>query len=141
MTSDELATYLAGAGLGLTLGTNLFSSPFPAASAVVVPDLAVAVVDSPGEDPIGSFGPSLSSVDVERPEALILVRGGRDAVEAAKAKAYAVWKKLRRLGDVEISGTRYLAVAAKTPYLLGYDESKRPIYAIVCDVWKEESAA
>jgi hypothetical protein len=141
MTSDELAAYLAGAGLGLTLGTDLFSSPFPAASTVTVPDLAVAVVDTPGEDPIGSFGESLSPADVERPEVMVFVRGGRDAVEAAKAKAYAVWKKLRRLGDVEISGTRYLAVVAKAPYLLGYDESKRPVYTIVCDVWKEESAA
>ncbi len=141
MTSDELAAYLAGAGLGLTLGTDLFSSPFPASSAVPVPDLAVAVVDTGSDESIGSFGASLSAVDVERPEVMVFVRGARDAVEVAKAKAYAVWKKLRRLGPVTLSGVLYHNVAARPPHLLGYDENKRPVYEILCDVWKEESAA
>lgn len=141
MTSDELAVYLAGAGLGLTVGTNLFSSPFPASSTIPVPDLAVAVVDTGGDESIGSFGASLSAVDVERPEVMVFVRGGRDYVEAAKAKAYAVWKKLRRLGPLSLSGVLYYNVAASTPRLIGHDENKRPVYGIVCDVWKEESAA
>ncbi len=141
MTSDELAAYLAGAGLGLTLGTDLFSSPFLAASAVPVPDLAVAVVDTGGDEAIGSFGGSLSAVDVERPEVMVYVRGARDNAEAAKAKAYAAWKKLRRLGPVTLSGVLYHNVAASMPRLVGHDDNKRPVYAIVCDIWKEESAA
>lgn len=136
MVADEIAAYLAGAGLGLVAGTNLYSVPFPASA----PDLSVAVIDDDaGPEPLGSFGPSLSAVDVERPELLLLVRGARDDGEAAKAKAYAVYKALRRLGPVTLSGVVYHHVAARPPHFVAFDANNRPIYSFVCDIWKAES--
>jgi len=136
MVADEIAAYLAAAGLGLVAGTNLHSVPFPASA----PDLSVAVIDDEaGAESLESFGPSLSPVDVERPELLLLVRGPRDGGEAAKALAYAVYKALRRLGPVTLSGVLYHHVGARPPHFLAFDANNRPIYSFVCNVWKAES--
>jgi hypothetical protein len=134
---SEIATYLAGAGLGLTLGTNLFDAPFP--EAPEVPDAAVCLVDWGSVPSLPTYGPSLSPPSMERPQVKVIVRDGRDKVAAARTTAYAVYKKLRRLGPVTLSGVVYHNIDADVPAWLGRDENKRPRFHFDLDVWKAES--
>jgi hypothetical protein len=132
---NELATYLAAAGLGLTPGGNLFEVPFPE----FAPDIAVSLVDPESGEVIGSFGASLSAYDVEIPDLVVMIRGARDGLEAARTKAQEVYKKLRRLGPANLSGVEYLDVEAKPPHLAGYDANERPVFSFSCKVFKAES--
>ena len=135
MLADEVATYLAAAGLGLTVGVDLFTLPWPATA----PDLAVSLVESDAGPSEQHFGPSLSAPQVERPGLTVMVRGGRDAAETARAKAHDTYKRLRRLGPVTLSGVLYHHVDAEPPQFLDFDDNGRPVFVFRCDVWKEES--
>lgn len=135
MVAAELATYLAGAGLGLTVGTNLFSFPFP----TTAPDTAVCLVEW-GSVPVPqNFGESLSPPSHERPQVKVIVRDARDAVGAARTQADAIYKKLRRLGPVTLSGVLYHNVYADLPAFLSLDENMRPRFHFDLDIWKQES--
>lgn len=135
MVSDDLAAYLASAGLGLTLGTNLFSVAFPPKS----PDQAVCIVEWGADRAEQTFGASLSAVAVERPALKVIVRDGKESAAAAKTLAYAVYKKLRRLGPVTLSSVNYLNVEAEVPAALGQDENERHRYHFDLRVHKDEA--
>lgn len=133
----EIATYLAGAGLGLTLNTSVFDVPIPEKG----PDAAVGILEAGGESDLGGFGESLSASEMERPRFVVAIRGSRDGGTAARALAEAVRKKLRRLGPATLSGTLYHDVACEPiagPY---YDQNGRPRYVIACAAHKAESAS
>ena len=75
MLVDEVATYLAGAELGLTLtppNPNLFTEPFPLGG----PDAAVCLIvwDT---DTIETFGESLSAPSMEVQQFKVIARDGR----------------------------------------------------------------
>ena len=97
------------------------------------------LVDRPG-DQEHAFGDSLSAVDVERPQIKVIVRGKKNGAGAARQKAHDVWKKLRRLADVTLSGTRWINVEAESPQWLGLDENELPRWHFDLSVEKEESA-
>ena len=134
MLPDEIGTYLAGAGLGLTLGVNLYVLPFPETS----PDAAVCLVEFDGRT-VGTFGASLSAAAVEEPSFKVIVRDGRDNGLQARQKADAVYKALRRLGPVTLSGVLYHNLKADLPQWLGYDENNRSRYHFDVQAWKAES--
>jgi len=94
MLGDEIATYLAGAGLGLTLsssGTQVYGVPFPAEA----PDTAACVIEYGGLAPYDAFGPSLSAPVFERPRFQIVCRDAQDRIAACRALILAVEKTLR----------------------------------------------
>jgi len=136
MLADEVGTYLAAAGLGLTVGTNLFTKPFPGAAAV---DPNVSLHALAGDAPEGTFGPSGSSYAFERPELLVTVRGARDGIEAAETLAQAIYKALRRLGPVTLSNVLYHNIDATPPAFVAFDANQRPLFSVTCRIWKDES--
>jgi hypothetical protein len=135
---DEIGNYLAGASLGLTVGTNLFYVPIPDAA----PDPAVGILETPGAPSAGAFGVSLSAPAFEYPRFVVIVRGGRDTVSTARTLAESIHKKLERLGPVTLAGTVYFDVrAAQPPFGPDYDKNERPVYRAVYEATKERSVA
>lgn len=133
MVVDEIAAYLAGAGLGLTLGTNLFTVPFP----VTAPDQAVAIDVYASQPADRTFGPSLTQPLGEHPEFNVFVRDARENAQAAQTLAYQIFRKLDFLGPVTLSGIVYRDVRAVggEPKFMAFDQNMRPIYTmtLVCD--------
>ena len=136
MLPVEVGTYLAGAGLGLTLGTNLFMVPFPAGS----PDACACFAEWGTEDALRAMGPSLGAPVAEQPRFKVMVRGSRDGAQAARTLAGNIHKKLDHLGEITLSGTRYLNIVAEQPQFLSFDDNDRPRYHFDCEVIKERSA-
>lgn len=137
MLLDELATYLAGAGLGLTAGTSVFSAPIPDTCSV----LAVGMVALPGDRPVRTFSASLASNLMERPGVQVVVRGVENGITAAATKAKMVYEALSNLGPVTLSGVRYYDVqpegGIQGPY---FDEAtNRPRYLMNFSVHKDPS--
>jgi len=133
MTPDEVATYLAGAGLGLTLGVDLFDVPYP----VLAQDRAVAIDIYNSLPADRTFGPSLTQPLGEHPEFNVFVRDARGNDAAAKTLAYAVFRKLDFLGPVTLSGVLYRDIRAigGEPKFLAFDDNQRPVYSMtfLCD--------
>lgn len=136
MVSDEIATYLAGAGLGLTLGTNLYDVPFPIGPGQ--PDAAVAVMEPPVEEKAeDTFGGSLAAEAISKPHFRIEVRDKDPG--AAKTTMWSVFKKVRNL-SATLSGVRYLQIdSLGQPAFLKFDDNQRAIYYAEFRAWKEES--
>ena len=138
MLVDEIGTYLAGAGLGLTLAApspNLFTTPFP----LNAPEAAVCLVSLTGTVH-GTFGVSLSAPAIADERWKVIVRDTRERAQAAQTLAQAIYKKLRRLGPVQLSGVQYHNVKAELPAFLNFDDNQRPMYHFDCEAWKDESA-
>jgi len=135
MLADEVCTYLAAAGLGLTQGTNLFTAPFPDGA----PDTGACLIDTPGEKGEDVFGGSLSPEAVELPHFQVLVRAKDPA--AARQLAWNVMKMLRNFQGT-LSGVRYLRIerVSALPFFLKSDENHRYYYVGNYRAWKEESA-
>jgi hypothetical protein len=134
---DEVAAYLASAGIGLTTASpnpNLFTNPFPLGG----PDEAVCLVPW-NTTTVDTFGESLSAPAMEVQSFKVISRGKKDKAKAAETKAYAVYKKLRRLGPVTLSGVKYHHIEAQPPIWLSDDETGRPRYHFDAVAWKAES--
>lgn len=127
MLEPEIVTYLAAEGFG-TADTDLFAAPFPHDA----PDAAVCItpLGGPSQE---TFGESLSAAAFDEPEFQVIVRGGRNAIGAARTKAQQIRNKLHRLGPVTLSGTLYHNVNAGLVNWLRYDEEGRPLYSIRCE--------
>lgn len=138
MLGTEIVAHLAGAGLGLTAGTNLFSVPFPESAQ----DDVVSVVTYGGGASERSFGPSLQApaaeVDVRFQ---VMVRSGRDGAATAEALADAIYKKLDGLGPLSLSGVLYHDVVSTDgpPKFLSFDDNNRPRYYMNFAATKERS--
>jgi hypothetical protein len=135
--TDEIAGYLVTTGLGLTTAPpnpNLFAGPFPLGG----PDEAVCLVPW-NTSTVDTFGESLSAPAMEMQNFKVISRGKRDKAKAAETKAYAVYKKLRRLGPVTLSGVKYHHIEAQPPIWLSDDETGRPRFHFDCTAFKAES--
>jgi hypothetical protein len=132
----EVGDYLASAGLGLTVGTNLRYVPLTDAD----PDPAVALLETPGEPDAGTFGASLSASAFQLPRMLVIVRGSRNGASTARTLAKSVYDKLHRLGPVTLSGTTYYDVRAEQqPFGPDYDRNERPVYRFTIAATKAPS--
>lgn len=137
MFADEVATYLAAAGIGLVAGVSVFSGPIPDSCSV----LAVGMVELSGDRPIRTFGASLAPDLVQRPGLQLVVRGVENGSSVARAKAKQVYDKLAGLGPVTLSGVLYLDVQPEGgiagPY---FDEAtNRPRFLMNFRVHKDPS--
>ena len=122
MLLADVGNYLAGSGLGLTLGVNLFQVPFPAASQ----DAAVCIVETPGEEDEFGSGPSLDPPALERPRFQVIARDDPQNALACRTLIEDVRQKLNNLGPVTLGTTVYHHVKATTPvFYLGPDQNER----------------
>lgn len=120
--SEDVAALLesSAAGLGLTVGTDLFVAAEPD-----TPDACVTVYDSPG------FGPDPAVADYHRPGVMVRVRGVRGGYRAAYAVALAVLEYFHTLRQQTVAGTRYVAFWAETDVNpVGVDERERPLFTV-----------
>jgi hypothetical protein len=124
MMIDDIATYLAGQGIG-TVGTNLFKGMLPAS-----PDNCVALFEYGGERPdlVGTY--------VERPKLNVRVRN--TSYSAGRSACGSIIEDLHTVGDTTLSGTRYLYIMAlQSPIYLGRDGHERAEWSINFQVVKE----
>lgn len=129
----EVTTYLAAQGLGLTVGAtgNLFNVPFPASA----PQAAVCLRESPGGEAIRCFGASLAAPVCEQRGLQILTRDVSTGFAAAQSLANNINSVLDSIGDVTLTGTRYLNIVARhTPFYLGEDENGRHVFSQNFDI-------
>lgn len=122
MLLADIGTHLAGSGLGLTLGVNLFQVPFPAAS----PPAAVCLVETPGEEDEFGAGPSLDLPALERARFQVITRDDPQNALASRNLAEDIRQKLNNLGPVTLGITVYHHVKATSPvFYLGPDQNER----------------
>ena len=138
MLSAEVAHYLAAQALGLVVGTNLFSAPWPDTA----PDAAACVIVYDGDPPSHAAGASLAAPVFETLRFKVMVRGARDAVAVAEALADGIYKKLDGLAEGQLGSpaVRYLLVRAMGGVeFLRLDTNSRPIYHCDFEARKERS--
>ena len=132
-TADEIAQYLADNAIG-TQATDLFVGSLPA-----TPGDAIAVLESGGLPPEGSFGAATASL-FERPRIQIIVRWSD--YEAARNKIEAIFKLLEKVSHTSLGTTRYLRIAAvQSPMFIGRDGTDRFLLSCNFQITKELSAA
>lgn len=134
MLLDELATFLAGQGLGV-VATDIFKGIMPDAP-VDVP--VVAVFETPGDPP--SYVLSPTNIQLENPRIAVWVRGTEHDYDTARRKSQDAHDALDTIRNSTLSGTRYLSVKPlQQPFLLERDQGDRPIFAFNAEVTKVPS--
>lgn len=137
MTLPEIGTHLAAAGLGLTVGTSLFYGPVPDR-----PDTGPLVGLLPyaaGRASEQRFG--ASDLAYEWPRIQVVVRGAVDGLEAALRTAQDVYKTLGKVNAQTLSSAFYHRITClQPPYLLRYDDHRRPLLVFNIEAEKEVSA-
>jgi len=118
MLLDDIATYLEGAGLGLTIGTNLWKVPVPEMASQST-GIQVAIIEYGGRPSIRAMGPSLGAPVAEVARFNIGVIGQLEDFANTRTKAEDIYRALDNLADQTLGTTRYLLVSALQP----------PIYA------------
>lgn len=132
---DDLGTFLQTAGVG-TLATDLFLGIMPGE-----PDTCVALIESPGDDPVSVMTRTASKPPVERPSISILCRGAKDDHNAPRVEAESIYAVIHNVVDNTLSGTRYLSIEARQPpFSIGRDENGRSLIGFNVDIWKEPNA-
>lgn len=123
-TASDLATVLAGAGLGLVLGTNLFIGPLRAADEEAVADEAVFVLGTGGEQEPYLAGGKKTMIEAS---VQTLIRGKPSDFESAQNLAFGVFEALNL---TQPAG--YVSVIARegAPYFLGPDGTGRPLFTL-----------
>ena len=126
MLLDELASHLQSAGIG-TVGTTLFKGALPLDTPhVAVQDALVALIETAGLPPVQTLEQPPSRY--EQPVVQIVSRGVPYGYVHARQKAQDAWEALDGLGNVTLSGTRYLWIhALQSPFWLRSDELNRPV--------------
>lgn len=137
MTLTELGVYLAGASLGLTVGTNLFYGPVqdrPETTALV--GLLPYFGSRPSE---GQFG--AAALAYEWPRVQVNVRGVPDGLEGALTMAESVYQALGQVQAQTLSTTFYHQITClQPPYVLRYDAHRRPLVVFNVQIEKRVSA-
>ncbi|GEL75208.1 hypothetical protein [Myxococcus virescens] len=128
MTQDpesDVATFLAGAGLSLVVGTNLFKGPVRPASDVI-PQACVFVRVDAGAEPEPYLGGrttgSVYEADVE-----VLIRGEPDRYDAPRQVARAVLVALQK---ASLPGYFSCVVAQSQPDYLDQDDNQCHEFAV-----------
>ena len=125
----DVGTYLAAAGLSLTVGTNLFYGRLPDS-----PDKCVAIYESNGATPIETMSDN-TEPPVVHPGLQVLAR---DAAYAdAQSLAEDVWQKLTLVTNETLTSTLYLRVApVQQPAPIERDSQDRVLFSCNFDVLK-----
>jgi len=134
MLGDEIAAYLANAGLGLSLtstsGGRIFAVPFPPDS----PDSASCVIEYGGSANVDAFGPSLAAPVLQQIRFQVLARDHSNNQLACRSLAEQIYMHLRHFSGV-LSGstggsvTYAFVKCIVPPFFLKFDENQRCIWA------------
>lgn len=123
---EDLRTYLASAGLGLTAGTNLFVSDMP-----TTPDACVCLFDYGGTPP--QF--FLDGTRLERPSVQVAVRAA--TLATARSTMDSVVTKMMALTGATVSGKNWVqCLPNQSPFFLRRDEKERPWVVCNFDIMK-----
>lgn len=118
----DVATFLAAAGLGLTLGTNLFSTEQEIPAEPTVPAVFVRPAGGPPPAPYLGVGKSDHLLQLS-----ILVRGEREKAKEGFAFARSIADKLQM---AVISGYYSVLLRESQPVSLGTDDHDAPGWTI-----------
>ncbi len=141
---DDVASYLAGAGLGLTVATsatgNLYKVPMPEAA----PDAATCIVVYGGLPSVRAMGASTTALSnaaspvAEVVRFQVLVRKSAQAFEACVTLAENIHKALDHVANQTLGSARYLHIKTLgPPAFLAFDDNLRPRYFINAEATKE----
>lgn len=134
MLSDEIATYLASQGLGLTMGSTgtggIFNVPFPTEAG----DTATCVIEYPGMEPIRAMGPSLSVAVFEQPKFQVVSRDITDRAYSCRMLMDNIFANLTQLSATLTGGDGSQAFYGfiepmQSPFFLKYDANGRILYS------------
>jgi len=129
---DELAAYAVANSLG-TLGTDLFRFALTPA-----PDKQLAIIPYGGMESEQAFGSD--ALKWEYPRVQIISRGDVNDSRPAAQKAEDAYRAFGKISAETLSGTFYhRCTVLKPPFLLGVDDSGRPLFAFNCEFEKEVS--
>lgn len=145
MLADEIARYLAGAGLGLTVGATsgngIFAVPFPTEAA----DAATCVIEYPGLKPVRAMGPNLTAPIFEAAKFQVLSRDTPDNAYTCRRLQLGIWAALCHLSTTLVTSTGgstfygYIEGVQSAPFFLKQDDSLRLYYACNYLAWKAPS--
>jgi hypothetical protein len=125
---DDLATHLAGAGLGLAGGTNLFKGELPPS-----PDACVALIERGGLAP----AETLCGVDYENAGLQVLVRGAATSGSTVRTLMNGVFKALLAIVGQSLGGTLYVGISAvQSPFQVEIDDNNRTVMGVNLTVRK-----
>jgi hypothetical protein len=141
MVGDEVAEYLAGAGLGLTVGSSGANGVFAVLFPVEANDTATCVIEYASDLSVESMGASLSPVLLERPRFQVICRDLQDNARTCRSLAQSIYKKLRHYsGTMGSASVSYPFVNSMgVPFFLKIDENMRVLYACNYVAYKAES--
>ena len=119
---DEVRDFLAGAGLGLTSGVNLWTAMQPD-----VPDVIVALYEYAGGSPTDTFAvPGVYETQGLQVITRSDIAQTPGSYTAARTLARGAFAALEAVTNQTLSGTRYLRIKpVQSPFSLGRDESQR----------------
>jgi minor capsid protein len=114
MLLDDVATYLANQGLGLTVSVNLFKGLAPEVFPASTP--VVSLIEYPGRAAARAMGASLSDPiagEFPRFQANVLVP--LDNYQSGRTLAENIYKKLDNLANTTLGTTNYFLISAVQP--------------------------
>lgn len=145
MLADEIAQYLAGAGLGLVVGATsangIFAVPFP----IQAGDAATCVIEYPGLKPVRAMGPNLQPPIFEAAKFQVLSRDTPDNAQTCRRLQQSIWAALCHLSTTLVGSTGgstyygYIDGIQSAPFFLKQDDSARVYYVCNYMAWKAPS--
>lgn len=146
MLLDDVCTWLAESGLGLfqpsadTQGTpTIYAGTMPDA-----PDRIVVVTEYSGMSPVWGYDPlaGVGGALLERPKFQVMCREAPNNYQAGRLLVEQAFQAALKMRNSTLSGTRYLLVSPlQSPFQVGLDDKRRPLFAFNCDVLKDFSPA
>lgn len=141
LLGDVGAYLIASTSLGLSYGStgSLWLGGFAEQS----PDVAVALIEYPGREPLRAMNAAAKGAPVaERPRIQVLVReSATNSYSTGRDRAEAIYQYLDMTGEFNsTSGVRFLnIVALQPPFKLEQDDSTRTVWAFNVEAWKERA--
>lgn len=133
--ASDVATVLGAAGIGLTLGTNLYTGPMRAHEAEGVPNEAVFVITVGGRSPIDYCDHS-HTPQLHFPRVQIMVRSDPHDWDGGLALANDIYEAIH---SKEPSGYVSARSAESAPIHVGETDNGEFLWSINVDLIKEET--
>jgi hypothetical protein len=133
---DDIAAHIATNSTLFTVGAN--GNLTKAVMLDGSPDTVCTLYEQQGVFSVQAFSSSTGTAAVvwERPNLQLLSRS--TSYQTARTRAETVYRLLDGLGDVTMSGTRYVAIdAVAPPFSAGRDQNQRFLVSVNFNVQKE----
>lgn len=138
---NEIGAHLEAQGVGTVKTASNNPTTWPIYKGGVFPanvDEVVSIAESTSDPPTDTMGATVGLVVAEN--AALVVQTRSHDYTTAEARARLAWNALHKLGNVTLSGTRYLLVLARqAPFPIGRDDEGRWLIGFNCAVTKEKS--